>query len=402
MTSDNLLRTLPDQAVDRWRDRLLALSRAIHAEPETAFAEHTAAARVAGMLEEAGFGVERGVCELPTALVATYGEGDLTIGLCAEYDALPQVGHACGHNLIASAAVGAAVALASVADELGFRVKLLGTPAEEHGGGKVLMLERGAFDDVTVAMMVHPGPADLTVGGDRTTAVARFEVVFTGRTAHSAKAPYLALNAGDAATVAQVAVGLLRQQTPPGTRISGFVREAGTATNLIPERAVLEYEVRAPDAGELAALTERVLDCFRGAALATGTSVDLRRTQPDYLDLRQDPWLLGVYEAHLAEFGRTAEPLPPGSVSASTDMGNVSHVVPSIHPHIGVLGCEATPHNAEFAAEMTGPAADTALLDAARLLARTGVDLARDEERRGHYLRLARGRSARNRRSRVR
>jgi metal-dependent amidase/aminoacylase/carboxypeptidase family protein len=138
-----------DEAIGRWTDRLLALSRAIHAEPETAFAEHAASAGVAGLLEEAGFAVERGVCELPTALTASYGEGDLTVGLCAEYDALPEVGHACGHNLIASAAVGAAIALASVADDLGFRVKLLGTPAEEHGGGKVLMLERGAFDDVT-------------------------------------------------------------------------------------------------------------------------------------------------------------------------------------------------------------------------------------------------------------
>lgn len=383
-----------DEAIGRWTDRLLALSRAIHAEPETAFAEHAASAGVAGLLEEAGFAVERGVCELPTALTASYGEGDLTIGLCAEYDALPEVGHACGHNLIASAAVGAAIALASVADDLGFRVKLLGTPAEEHGGGKVLMLERGAFDDVTVAMMVHPGPTDLTFGGDRTTAAARFKAVFHGRTAHSAKSPHLALNAGDAAVVAQVAVGLLRQQTTPGSRISGYVREAGRRTNMIPDLAVLEYEVRAPSAEELAPLTERVLDCFRGAALATGTTAETERTQPDYLDLRQDPWLLSTYERHLADVGRTAEPLPPGSVTASTDMGNVSHALPSIHPHIGVLGCEATPHNAEFADAMTTPAADTALLDAAALLARTGIDLAADGERRSHYVALHRRRGS--------
>jgi amidohydrolase len=377
-----------DEAIGRWGDRLLALSRAIHAEPETAFAEHAASARVADLLEAAGFAVERGVCDLPTALTATYGEGDLTVGLCAEYDALPEVGHACGHNLIASAAVGAAIALASVAGELGFRVKLLGTPAEEHGGGKVLMLERGAFDDVTVAMMVHPGPTDLTFGGDRTTAAARFRAVFQGRTAHSAKSPHLALNAGDAAVVAQVAVGLLRQQTTPDSRISGFVREAGQRTNMIPDRAVLEYEVRAATAEQLTPLTERVLDCFRGAALATGTTAEIARTQPDYLDLRQDPWLLETYERHLADVGRAAEPLPPGSVTASTDMGNVSHLVPSIHPHIGVLGCAATPHHAEFADAMTTPAADAALLDAATLLARTGIDLAADAERRRHYVSL--------------
>ncbi|MFE5207247.1 amidohydrolase [Streptomyces sp. NPDC056600] len=381
-----------DRATARWRDRLLALSRAIHAEPETAFAEHAASAHVADLLTDAGFAVERGVCELPTALTAAYGEGDLTIGLCAEYDALPEVGHACGHNLIAASAAGAAIALASVAGELGFRVKLLGTPAEEHGGGKVLMLERGAFDDVTVAMMVHPGPTDLTFGGDRTTAAARFEARFTGRTAHSAKSPHLALNAGDAAVVAQVAVGLLRQQTTPDARISGFVREAGRRTNMIPDLAVLEYEVRAATAEELAPLTDRVMDCFRGAALATGADVGIGRTQPDYLDLRQDPWLLRTYEGHLAGVGRAAAPLPPGSVTASTDMGNVSHALPSIHPHIGVLGCEATPHNAEFADEMTTPAADAALLDAVTLLARTGIDLAADAGRRRHYVGLHRSR----------
>jgi metal-dependent amidase/aminoacylase/carboxypeptidase family protein len=194
--------------------------------------------------------------------------------------------------------------------------------------------------------------------------------------------------------VAQVAVGLLRQQTTPGSRISGYVREAGRRTNMIPDLAVLEYEVRAPSAEELAPLTERVLDCFRGAALATGTTAETERTQPDYLDLRQDPWLLSTYERHLAGVGRTAEPLPPGSVTASTDMGNVSHALPSIHPHIGVLGCEATPHNAEFADAMTTPAADTALLDAAALLARTGIDLAADGERRSHYVALHRRRGS--------
>lgn len=394
MNSGTAHHILSDSAVGRRRDHLVALSRAIHAEPETAFAEHAAAARVAAAMREAGFDVEEGVCGLPTALTATFGEGDLTVGVCAEYDALPGVGHACGHNLIAAAGVGAAIGLAAVAGRLGFRVKLLGTPAEEQGGGKALMLERGAFDDVTVGMMVHPGPTDLTSGGDRTTAAARFEVDFRGRTAHAAKSPHEALNAGDAAVVAQVAVGLMRQQVAPASRVAGFVREAGQRTNMIPEHAVLEYEVRAADAAELASLTERVMNCFRGAALATGTALEIRRSQPDYLDLRQDSWLLRTYESHLKEFGRAAEPVPPGSVSASTDMGNVSQALPAIHPHIGVLGCRATPHNAAFAQEMTTPAADSALLDAARLLARTGVDLAADGERRSHYVGLHRRRRA--------
>jgi amidohydrolase len=380
--------TVTDTTIDEWRNRLTALSHSLHAEPEVAFAEHASAGKLAALLDDAGFKVSEGVGELPTALTAEYGEGDLTIGICAEYDALPGIGHGCGHNIICAASAGAAIALKAAADRYEFRVKLLGTPAEESGGGKQLMLSSGAFDDVTVAMMAHPGPSDLAGAGDSTQACTRFEVTYQGRPAHAAGAPWEGVNAADAAVVAQVAIGLLRQQTPPAYRIAGFVRAGGDKTNIIPEKCVLEYEVRTPEAAQLSVLRRRVQACFEAGALATGATVEFRPTGPDYVDLRNDPWLIERYASHLPDFGRTAVHLPPGLSAASTDMGNVSHALPSIHPTIALHGVPAMPHTHEFAAYAITPAADEALVHAAKLLARTGLDLARDPAARAAYVKL--------------
>ncbi|GIE31611.1 amidohydrolase [Actinoplanes italicus] len=378
------LATGTDATVDEWQARLIGLSHSLHAEPEVAFAEHESAAKLATLMAAAGFEITKGVADLPTALTASYGEGDLTIGLCAEYDALPGIGHGCGHNIICAASAGAAIALRAAADRHGFRILLLGTPAEESGGGKQLMLERGAFDDVTVAMMAHPGPAADTAGS--TQACTRFEVTFGGRPAHAAGAPWDGVNAADAAVIAQVAIGLLRQQTPSNYRIAGFVRSGGEKTNIIPEKSVLEYEVRTPTTDQLDALRRRVHACFEAGALATGATVEFRRSEPDYLDLRNDDWLIGTYAGHLPAFGRAVVPLPGGITTASTDMGNISHVVPSIHPMIGLRGVTAVPHTHEFAAHAISPAGDEALLHAAKLLARTAVSLAADPEHRAAYV----------------
>jgi amidohydrolase len=384
--------------VDAYAERLIGLGRILHAEPELSFAEYRSAQRLAALLEHAGFEVELGVCGLPTALTASYGSGagsdsgggdGLTIGVCAEYDALPGLGHACGHNVICAAGAGAAIGLATVADELGFRVKLLGTPAEEEGGGKVLMLERGAFDDVTVAMMVHPGKRDDVDPRSSTTAISRFEVTFTGRAAHAALAPHLGVNAADAAVVAQVAVGQLRQQLPGGYRVAGIVTDGGERSNIIPERTALTYEVRTPTAEELRALRERVRDCFRGASLATGCEVTFRPVQPDYLDLRQDAWLMARYADALRAAGRDVPDAPSGEprrVGASTDMGNITHALPAIHPGLGILGADASPHTREFTAWAGSTAADEAVLAGARAMAGAGVALAADDARRAGYV----------------
>ncbi|MFE6666490.1 amidohydrolase [Streptomyces sp. NPDC057697] len=378
--ADPSLRDRVAARLDTYKDRLLELSHQLHDDPELSFDETRAAERLAVLLEDAGFAVRRAACDLPTALTAEYGSGDLTVGVCAEYDALPEIGHACGHNIICAAGAGAAIALASVADELGFRVKLLGTPAEEEGGGKVLMLERGAFDDVTVAMMVHPAPVDITDPRGSSNAVARLGITFTGRASHAAAAPEHGLNAADAAVVAQVAVGQLRQQLPDGYRVAGIVRLGGERTNIIPERSALEYEVRTPTGEELGELRERVLNCFRGAALATGTTMEVRPLQPDYLDLRQDAALMAAYARNLRATGReVSEPGPvPQGTGGSTDMGNVTRAMPAIHPGLGVLGALGMPHTRRFAEEAASPAGDDAVLDGALAMAWTGLDLASD------------------------
>ncbi len=386
----------PDDALrarlDAVAERLLHLARDLHAHPETAFAEHHAADALTVLLADAGLTVERGTAGLPTAFTATAGPSgaDLTVGLCLEYDALPDLGHACGHNLIAAAGAGAAIALAAVADDLGLRVKALGTPAEESGGGKVHLLRAGAFDDVSFAMMVHPGPADDFGGTSRASRGVQAE--YRGRAAHAAIAPYDGVNAADACVIAQTALALLRQQLPDGVRMHGIVTHGGDRTNVIPALARVSWQLRADTLDELEALWPRVRACFEAGAVATGCELTLTEPAAAYADLRQDAWLGDTYARHVRALGRTPE--PAASIGASTDMGNVSHALPAIHPTIG-LGCAARPHTAEFAAAAVGEQADRAVLDAALALARTAADLATDPAQRTRITDAHRARSYR-------
>src|SRR6201991_4453775 len=235
-----------EDAVMRRRGVLVELSHSIHAEPELAFAEHRSCAKAQALVADYGFEVTKAPGGLDTAFRADYGSGPLVIGICAEYDALPGIGHACGHNIIAASAVGTALALAEVADELGLTVALVGTPAEEAGGGKALLLEAGTFDDVAAAVMLHPGPTDIAAA--RSLALSEVVVDYRGKESHAAVAPYLGVNAADAVTVAQVAIGLLRQQLAPGQLVHGIVTNGGQATQLLPARAEMEYTMRADDA----------------------------------------------------------------------------------------------------------------------------------------------------------
>ncbi|MFH8747670.1 amidohydrolase [Streptomyces rimosus] len=386
--SDDALRA----RLDAVAERLLHLARDLHAHPETAFAEHHAADALTTLLADAGLTVERGTAGLPTAFTATAGPSgaDLTVGLCLEYDALPDLGHACGHNLIAAAGAGAAIALAAVADDLGLRVKALGTPAEESGGGKVRLLRAGAFDDVSFAMMVHPGPADDFGGTSRASRGVQAE--YRGRAAHAAIAPYDGVNAADACVIAQTALALLRQQLPDGVRMHGIVTHGGDRTNVIPALARVSWQLRADTLDELEALWPRVRACFEAGAVATGCELTLTEPAAAYADLRQDAWLGDTYARHVRALGRTPE--PAASIGASTDMGNVSHALPAIHPTIG-LGCAAHPHTAEFAAAAVGEQADRAVLDAALALARTAAALATDPAQRTRITDAHRARSYR-------
>jgi amidohydrolase len=363
------------EGVDARLDALLSISRQLHANPETAWQEYASSAFLANELEDRGFAVERGASGLPTAFVAEYGKGAVTVGLVAEYDALPGLGHACGHNIIAAAAVGAAEALAGVAADLGIGIRVVGTPAEEGGGGKIPMLEAGYFDGLAFAMMVHPGPADAVYARPR--AVSHFDVSYRGVASHAGAYPHLGRNAADAFTVAQVAIGLLRQQLAPSVRVHGIVTEAGTAPNAIPEVARGSWYVRADTLAEFDGVFERVRACFEAGALAAGCEWELIETSPRYAEFRNDEQLARLFAANAAALGRDmdlAETGPRGMATASTDMGNVSQRVRAIHPYLGIGSLPAVNHQSAVAAAAVTPAADRTVRDGAVLLAQTAID----------------------------
>ena len=365
---------------------LIALSHSIHSEPELAFEEFRSVAKITELLKRSGFDVRSGIADLPTAFDATFGSGDLVIGICAEYDALPEIGHACGHNIIAASAVGAGVALATVADRLGITVRVIGTPAEESGGGKIAMLEKGVFDDVAAALMVHPGPIDIT--GATSLALADIAVTFTGREAHASAAPEFGRNAADAATVAQVGIGLLRQHLSPGQQIHGIVSDGGTAPNIVPARSEMLYYLRAETAWALSELTTRAEACFAAGALATGCTHEIRTVSPTYTELTPDPWLVATYREQIIDMGRTPLPLEWEGVRplGSTDMGTVTNVLPGLHPVIGLDSGGAVTHQPRFAAACITESADRAVIDGAIALARTAVRAATDDTQRVRLL----------------
>jgi amidohydrolase len=363
--------------IEASRDALVDLSHRIHATPEIGFVEFQGAAAVADALELAGFSVERGVCDLPTAFVARAGRGPLRIAICAEYDALPSVGHACGHNVIAAAAVGAGVGLAAVADEIGAEVLVIGTPSEEGGGGKVLMLERGGFDGVHAAMMVHPTYYE--TGDMPMIAAGHVTVTYRGKAAHAAQAPHLGVNAADALVVAQVAIGLLRQQLPPDVKAHGIVLKGGDAMNIIPHETVMDFMFRAPTIADLAGVKSRILACFQAGAIATGCELEVVPTGPDYAEVRPDADLLALWERNARALGRRLWPeAGPMPTQASTDMGNVSLAIPSIHPGLSLECYPVVNHQPEFAAACATPVADRAAIDGAIGLAWTAIDAASD------------------------
>ncbi len=362
--------------VDAASDRLVELSHRVHAHPELSFEEERAAAWCAEMLTEGGFEVEPGICALPTAFAASVGDGPLAVGICCEYDALPVVGHACGHNVIAAAAVGAGLALAPLADDLGVTVKVLGTPAEEGGGGKILMLERGGFDGLNASMMVHPWPTEL----DQMPclAVSHFDVEYHGREAHASAFPELGVNAADALTVAQVGIGLLRQHAGEGNQVHGIVTFGGAAPNIVPARARAKYYVRSSGLAELQRWEGRIRRCFEAGAVATGATVELIPQGPTYSEFRTDEDMRAVYRRNAEALGRVFAHPKSRAVAASTDMANVSLVMPAIHPTLGLDSAPVVNHQAEFAALCATPRADTAMLAGAAAMAWTVVDLATD------------------------
>ncbi|MCC6645735.1 MAG: M20 family metallopeptidase [Polyangiaceae bacterium] len=365
-----------DAEVDRLGPALDELSRDLHAHPELRFQEVRAAAKVAELVERAGVRVERGLAGLPTALRARVGGAGPRIAILAEYDALPELGHACGHNLIAAGAAGAFLALAAHAVALPGTVELVGTPAEEGGGGKILLLDAGVFAGVDAAMMFHPFHRDILMH----TALAStwLAVTFRGTPSHAAAAPWDGASALTACLDTFRLVDGQRAHLRDGARVHGIVTDGGRAVNVVPERAAAEFSVRARDLAELARVRAVVERCARAAALASGVEVDVE-VRSGYKDMRNNAALAARFGEHLATLGRAARMTAPEVGAGSTDMGDVSHAVPAIHPWIAICGAdEATIHQRAFAEIAASDRGAEGMRLAAKAMARLTLDVLTD------------------------
>jgi len=321
--------------VERWREQILALSHAVNADPELAYSEHRAAARCADLLAAGGFEVERGAYGLATAFAARAGAGERHVVVCAEYDALPGVGHACGHNVIAASGVGAGLVLAPLAAAAGLRVTALGTPAEEVGGGKVDLLRAGAFDGADAAVMMHPMPWDDY--GPESLAIEEWNVTYRGKASHASAAPERGVNALDGVVAGYSAVAMLRQHLRAWQQVHGIISHGGDAPNVVPERTEAMYYLRARSVEDLEDLRTRVRACLEGSAVATGTTVEITQVGNPYLPLRPHAGLVVAFTAACDAVGRPYTPDPAGSpFGGSTDFGDVSQALPGLHADMSV------------------------------------------------------------------
>lgn len=370
------------------RSKILGLSHRIHATPELGFEEEKACAWLCEELSGAGFEVRRGICDLPTAFTAQAGSGPLHIAICAEYDSLPEIGHACGHNMIAAMAVGAALAAAHVANDVGLTISVVGTPAEEVGNasGKVVLLERGGFSGMHAAMMVHPAPVEILEA--HLIAASMFDVHYTGKEAHASAFPEMGINAADALTVAQTSIGLLRQHLRQTDRVHGIVTHGGDAPNVVPAHTSARYLVRGENLRELEEVRAKVYRCFEAGALATGAKLEIRGGDKPYADVRYDHDISLIYKRNAEAIGRKFPDLGPAMsrLAASTDMGNVSYALPSIHPMIGINSLPAGNHQPEFTAHCITEEADQAVMDGALAMAWTAIEMSGDAAIRGRLI----------------
>jgi amidohydrolase len=354
---------------------LIHIADTIHANPELAFKEFEAAALLSGTLEENGFAVERGVAGMETAFVATlHGQdGGPTIAFLAEYDALAGLGHACGHNIIGTAAVGAGLASKTVLPELAGTVQVIGTPAEEGGGGKIIMVDAGVFVDVDVAMMIHPSTRNL-LGRLALTAVAT-SIEFFGKPAHAAAAPDKGINALEAILLTFNNINALRQHLRDDVRIHGIITHGGEAANIVPEYAAARFIVRAADTPYAMEVLEKVRACAEGAALATGARLEFKQVGRRYDARLPNPKLVNLFKDNLEALGLDVELATGNERMGSSDIGNVSQVVPAIHPYIAIASEVVVGHSNEFREAAASPAGHEAVIHAAKALAMTAVDL---------------------------
>ena len=369
------LKTRAIAEIEKWSDEFKKISEEIWSNPELDFKEHKAHALLTNFLECKGFNVERSYLGIQTAFRATFGNsaGPNVCVIC-EYDALPEIGHACGHNLISEAGIAAALGIKAALEAHGAPKGLLtvmGTPAEEGGGGKIKLIEKGAFENIDIAMMVHPCPANIVKS--KTISVMRLGVTFHGKAAHAAAFPWEGVNALDAAVMAYNKISMLRQQMKPTWRVHGIISNGGAKPNIIPELTKMEFYLRALTRDEVKELYGKAMGCYEAAAKATGCTVEVAETTPFYEDVAANPTLSNLYETNAGNLGVVFEnsDVPRGS----TDMGNVSYVVPSIHPMYKVGDGTQRNHTREFTAITNTPDAHQNTLTAAKAMSMTVVDV---------------------------
>ena len=372
------LKTSVISQIDASRQQLSELARRIHANPEPGFHEVQASNWLTEYLEEKGFSIERGICELPTAFRASYGEGKPHIAILAEYDALPGVGHACGHNLICTMAVGAAIASKSTIDQYKGTILIIGTPAEELYGGKIIMAKRGAFNNLDIAMMVHPGSSNTAT--TYALACQNLNVEFFGKSAHAAARPEAGINALEALLQSFTAINSLRQHIKSTARIHGIITDGGKAPNVVPAHSAASFIVRAEDDAYLDELKEKVLNCFIGAATASGARLEYKWDEVRYAPMRNNMTLAQLFVDNMKLLGRDAQLSRQGSSFGSTDTGNVSQLVPAIHANVAIAPREVLLHSPEFASAAASENGINGMLDAAKTLAMNLVDLLANPE----------------------
>jgi amidohydrolase len=372
-TVDEVLARVRAEVADR-AERLWEVGCALHADPEYAFEEHRAAVMLCAELEREGFAVERGIAGLPTAFTARAGTRSRpAVALLLEYDALPGLGHACGHNLIAAAGLGAALAARAVLPDDAGTVQAVGTPAEEGGGGKIIEAEAGVFDGLDAALMFHPGVYSWQWAP--LTAQAQYRVAFHGRAAHPTGNPTEGIDALAALIQLFNTLAVVGRRLPQGSHVQGIVTDGGRATNVVPEYAEGLFGLRAATTAALDDLAGELLTCAQGVARATATTVTVERATPRYEHFRDSAVLSERFAGHLARAGIGVTPPEPGVYLGSSDIGNVSGRVPAIHPFVAIMDPEGSDHTPEFASAAASDRGRQVMLAAAEALACTAVEV---------------------------
>ena len=380
MSAVSVLKAAASSSIDGCRDELVELSGQIWSNPELAFEEHKSHKVLTDFLEKKGFTVERSFTGVATAFRATFGSGSPNVCVISEYDALPEIGHACGHNLIAEAGVAAGLGVKAALESSGApqgTVTVMGTPAEEAGGGKIVLIRNGAFKDIDVAMMVHPFPRSVVMATYNSRAT--YDITFTGKAAHAAAYPWEGVNALDAAVMAYNFISVLRQQLKPTWRVHGIMTHGGVKENIIPERASLRMSIRAPNRTELDILKDKVFRCYQAAAQATGCEVNIEQNEKRlaYLNVDYNTVLGGMFAQNLTGLGVEYELY--GDCHASTDMGDVSYEVPSIHPNYAIGSGKEVNHTRAFTGVTNTRDAHEKTLLAAKSMAHTCIDVLTSE-----------------------